>query len=336
MPGRARNQIQHDIGAGRVRVNDEARPASHKVRAGERIDYDLPEETDQRPRPEMIPLRVVFEDEHLIVIDKPAGLVVHPAPGHATGTLVNALLAHIGPSLEGVGSEATDDESGETGARWGIVHRLDALTSGLIMAAKTQPAYDALVAALGERRVRRQYLGLVAGYFKEDAGMIDRPIGRRRNDRKRMGIPREGGRPAVTDWRVLYQDRGLTLLALTLHTGRTHQIRVHMQSIGRPILGDPEYGWTRRRTLQDLPQDTRPVLSGVWPGRQMLHAARLAFMHPLAPACQLNCQSPPPADMAAVMSAMWGDIWQEKIARWQAEPAMITAEPGGEEPGERK
>jgi RluA family pseudouridine synthase len=327
----------------------------------------VPEPVDTSPRPEPIPLQIIFEDEHMLVLDKPAGLVVHPGPGHATGTLVNALLAHVGPSLEGVGtgsgralegaeaeeteaeteaeaqtdSEVIDydhehehensstealeagsgheDAAPEVGDRWGIVHRLDALTSGLMMAAKTQPAFDALVIAMGERRVHRQYLGLVAGYFKDDEGSIDRPIGRRKSNRKRMGVPREGGRVALTDWRVLYQDRGLALLALTLHTGRTHQIRVHMQSIGRPILGDPEYGWTRRRTLQDLPAESRALLAGVWPARQMLHATRLGLMHPLISACTLAFRSDPPADMAAVMDAFWGGVWRVKIEQWHAE-----------------
>jgi 23S rRNA pseudouridine1911/1915/1917 synthase len=239
----------------------------------------------------------------LVIIDKPAVLVVHPAPGHSGGTLANALLAHCGPSLEGVGGEG----------RWGLVHRLDAGTSGLLVAAKTQPAYEALVEAMAERRIRRQYLGIVVGQLREASGTIDRPIGRRPGDRKRMGIVRDG-RPARTDWRVLLQAGGLGLVALTLHTGRTHQIRVHLQAIGRPILGDEDYGWTKRRALESFDAERRPQLARDWPARPLLHAARLKFEHPIETGRELEFLMPPPADFDPIAKEFWGGEWRGKIA----------------------
>ena len=305
--GRARNQIQNDLEAGLIRVAGKVQPARYRVRLGELIEYDLPEVIVSTLQPESIPLNIVFEDEFMIVIDKPAGLVVHPAPGHASGTVANALLAHCGPSLEGVGGED----------RWGLVHRLDSLTSGLMMAAKTQPAYEALVEALSERRVSRQYLGVVIGSFKEDEGTVDRPIGRRPNDRKRMGVAREGeGREARTDWRLLCQSDGLALLGLALHSGRTHQIRVHLQSVGHPILGDNEYGWTRSRTLQMMEQHLRNRVMAVWPERQLLHAAKLSFEHPILPDTPLTFQSPLPEDMRRVVEMVWDDQYQPALKAW--------------------
>ena len=304
--GRARNQIQHDIEAGRVLVNGAARPARYRVALGDRIEHDPPQTPPSILLPENIPLNIIFEDEQMIVLDKPAGLVVHPAPGHAQGTVANALLAHCGRSLEGVGGEG----------RWGIVHRLDALTSGLMLAAKTQAAYEALVQALAERRVRRHYLGLVIGTFKENQGTVDRPIGRRKGDRKRMGVLREGGLEARTDWRLLCQGEGLGLLGLTLHSGRTHQIRVHLQSIGHPVLADSDYGWSKPRTMQSMNQELRSRLAVVWPERQMLHAALLMLEHPTAPRCQLRFQSALPDDMTRVMGVVWEESWREPVREW--------------------
>lgn len=304
--GRTRSQLQHDLENGRVRVNGELRPARYGVALGDVIEYDPPEAIDTRLRPEAIPLNIVYEDEHLVVIDKPAGLVVHPAPGHDGGTVANALLAHIGPALEGVGGEG----------RWGIVHRLDNLTSGLMMAAKTQPAYERLVAALSEREVRRKYIGIVIGSFREGEGIIERPIGRRVSDRKLMGVLAEG-RPSRTDWRLIAQGDGLAILGMALHTGRTHQIRVHMQAIGHPVLGDSDYGWSKPRTLQEMAQGLRPKLSAVWPGRQMLHAAILRFQHPIDPDRPMAFESAPPADMVNVMNAVWGEEgWKPAVEAW--------------------
>lgn len=306
LPDRARNQIQHDLEAGHISVNGVAEPARYKVRLGDKIIYQIPAPDTERLKPESIPLAIIYEDEHVIVVDKPAGMVVHPAPGHHGGTLANALLAHCGPSLAGVGGEG----------RWGIVHRLDAHTSGLMVAARTQLAYRVLTAALAERTVNRRYLAIVIGSMHQDSGSIDKPLARKMTDRKKIGIAREGqGRASQTDWRVLVQDHGLSLLGLALHTGRTHQIRVHLESIGRPIVGDPDYGWTLARTLAAITPKLRPQLSAVWPGRQMLHATRLSFNHPSTNEPLLFTASPP-ADMTAVLDLAWPEIWKPAVVKW--------------------
>ncbi|MCE5231661.1 RluA family pseudouridine synthase [bacterium] len=305
-PDRTRSQIQHDLEAGHITVNGAAEPARYKVHEGDAITYTIPAPDTERLKPESIPLTIVHEDEHVVVINKPAGMVVHPAPGHLGGTLANALLAHCGPELAGVGGEG----------RWGIVHRLDAQTSGLMVAARTQLAYRALTAALARREISRRYVAIVIGTMHQDSGSIDRPLGRRVSDRKKIGIAKEGqGRPSQTDWRVIVQDHGLALLGLTLHTGRTHQIRVHLESIGRPILSDPDYGWTLPRTLAAVTPKLRPQLSAVWPGRQMLHAARLSFNHP-ATSEPLLFTAPPPEDMTAVLDLVWPNLWQPAIEKW--------------------
>ena len=305
--GRTRSQLQHDLEDGRVRVNGELRPGRYNVALGDVIEYEPPEEVDNRLLPEDIPLNIVYEDEHVIVIDKPAGLVVHPAPGHSGGTVANALLAHCGPALEGVGGDE---------GRWGIVHRLDNLTSGLMMAAKTQPAYERLVSALSEREVRRKYIGIAIGSFKESDGIIELPIGRRISDRKLMGVIAEG-RPSRTDWRLIAQGDGLALLGMALHTGRTHQIRVHMQAIGHPVLGDAAYGWSKPRTMQEMTQGLRPKLAAVWPGRQMLHAAILRFQHPIEEGRAMSFVSAPPLDMVNVMNVVWAEEgWKPALDAW--------------------
>ena len=318
LPERSRNQIQQDIEAGRVIVGGQPRPARYRVAEGDCIQYDLPAIEPTRVDPEPIALNIRYEDAHLIVIDKPAGLVVHPAPGHASGTLVNALLHHCGPSLEGVGGQD----------RWGIVHRLDAQTSGLMVAAKTPEAYDLLVEALARRAIRRFYVGIAVGSFMRDDGTVNAPIGRRTSDRKKMGV-RADGRSAATDWHLICQSDGLALLGLTLHTGRTHQIRVHLQSIGRPILGDLEYGWTRPRTFQAIPAALRPPLVAIWPARQMLHAARLAFDHPIESGQRIDLRSEPLPDMTAVLDAVWPGLWRKPLEEWLCRP-LPELEPADE------
>ncbi len=223
--------------------------------AGDTLLVRLPEPEACRALPQDLPLDVVYEDADLIVINKPVGLVVHPAPGHPDGTLVNALLHHCGDSLSGIGGAL----------RPGIVHRIDRDTSGLLIVAKNDSAHLALTAQLQDHSLYREYEAIVVGGFREDEGTIDAPIGRDTRDRKRMAIDRRQGRAAITHWKVLARYPGLSHLQCRLETGRTHQIRVHLASVGHPVLGDMVYGAKK----------PYPGLAG-----QCLHARRLTFTHP--------------------------------------------------------
>ena len=235
--------------AGRpVRKND--RPAP-----GDVLEVVLPDPEPIDVRPQDIPLDVVYEDGDVIVVNKPVGLVVHPAPGHPDGTLVNALLYHCGESLSGINGEL----------RPGIVHRIDRDTSGLIIAAKNDRAHLALAAQLQDHSLARTYEAVAVGNLREDSGTVDAPIGRHPVDRKKMAIDRKNGREAVTHWTVLARYPGYTHVECRLETGRTHQIRVHLASIGHPLLGDTVYGAKK----------PVPGLAG-----QCLHARRLRFVHP--------------------------------------------------------
>ena len=229
---------------------------------------DDPEPEEPEARPQNIPLDVVYEDRDVIVVNKPTGMVVHPAPGHPDGTLVNALLYHCGESLSGIGGQK----------RPGIVHRIDRDTSGLIIAAKNDAAHLALAAQLADHTLARTYECLAVGNFREDSGTVDAPIGRHPVDRKRMAVVRQGGREAVTHWEVIARYPGVTHLRCRLETGRTHQIRVHLAYIGHPILGDTVYG------------AKKPVagLTG-----QCLHAVGLRFIHPrTGEPVELTCPLP--------------------------------------------
>ena len=221
---------------------------------GETVSVTLPEAEESEARPEDIPLDVVYEDGDVIVVNKPVGMVVHPAPGHPDGTLVNALLHHCAGSLSGIGGQM----------RPGIVHRIDRDTSGLIIAAKNDAAHAFLAAQLADHTLARTYECLAVGNFKEDSGTVDASIGRHRTDRKKMAVVPDGRR-AVTHWEVIARYRGVTHLRCRLETGRTHQIRVHLAYIGHPILGDTVYGAKK----------PVPGLTG-----QCLHATALEFIHP--------------------------------------------------------
>jgi 23S rRNA pseudouridine1911/1915/1917 synthase len=245
------------IDAGRVLVAGAARPKSHRLDGGERVRWEPLEVPAAELLPERRPLEVRYEDEHLLVVAKPAGLVVHPGAGHATGTLVNALLGRDDPRLSSSGG----------GVRPGIVHRLDKDTSGLLLVAKDDAAHAALARDLAARRIERRYLALVQGHLDLE-GTVDAPIARHPRDRKRMGVV-AGGRPAVTHWRVRERLAGVDLVELRLETGRTHQIRVHLSSIGHPVVGDRTYGADPR--LAERTGATRPFL----------HAWRLRFRHPV-------------------------------------------------------
>lgn len=227
---------------------------SYRIAGGEELCVTLPEAEEPEAVPQDIPLDVVYEDEDVIVVNKPVGMVVHPAPGHPDGTLVNALLHHCGDSLSGIGGEL----------RPGIVHRIDRDTSGLIIAAKNDAAHQKLSAQLQDHTLARIYRCIVIGNLREDSGTVNAPIGRHPADRKKMAVV-AGGRSAVTHWSVLERFPGYTYVECRLETGRTHQIRVHMAHIGHPILGDTVYGAKK----------PVPGLQG-----QCLHAVGLRFLHP--------------------------------------------------------
>lgn len=262
-----RSQAARLIEEGRVCVNGRAAAKSARLAGGETVTVDIPEVRDTALVPQDIPLDVVYEDEDVIVVNKPKGLVVHPAPGHPDGTLVNALLHHCGDSLSGIGGEK----------RPGIVHRIDRDTSGLIIAAKNDAAHLALSAQLKDHSLSRTYECLVTGSMKQNSGTVDAPIDRAPGDRKKMAVV-PAGRRAVTHWEVIARYSGVTHLRCRLETGRTHQIRVHMAYIGHPILGDTVYGAKK----------PVPGLTG-----QCLHATGLRFVHPrTGQVVELHCPLP--------------------------------------------
>ena len=276
-PDFSRSRIEGLIKAGFVTVNGAvAEKAGQKVAETDEIGVEIPPPVPAEPQPENIPLTVVFEDEHMLVVDKAPGMVVHPAPGHFTGTLVNALL-HRCPDLSGIGGVA----------RPGIVHRLDQDTSGLLVVAKTQAAMDGLTRAFASHKsLTKTYLAVCHGRPRLDAGRIENLIGRHPVDRKRMAIVEKNGKLAITNWKVLGPGRaGTSLVECVIETGRTHQIRVHMASLGCPVIGDRVYG------KGALDRKLEPV-----PERQMLHAWRLKLWHPVF-GVEMSLEAPIPSDM---------------------------------------
>jgi 23S rRNA pseudouridine1911/1915/1917 synthase len=278
----SRSQARRWIEQGRVRVNEREVAASLRVRAGDLVEAIPPDPEPSSVAPESIPLAVLHEDEDLIVLDKPAGIVVHPAPGHPGGTLVNALLHHC-DDLTGVGDVL----------RPGIVHRLDRGTSGVLVVAKSDLAHRHLAEQFRDHSVDRVYLALVRGTPGAESGTVDLPIGRHVRDRKRMSVRTRGGREAATQWRVArrFSRSGRTLLEVRPRTGRTHQIRVHLATIGLPIVGDPVYG----RGGRAAPESSLE--------RPALHAERLAFTHPRT-GQRLDFRTPPPPDLAKLLAAL--------------------------------
>jgi 23S rRNA pseudouridine1911/1915/1917 synthase len=280
-PEHSRSRLQGWLKDGLIRLDGAAAEGKRKVYGGERIEFDLDAAVPPAPTlaqsAEDIPLSVVFEDEQLIVIDKPAGLVVHPGNGNASGTLMNALLHHA-PQLAGI-------------PRAGIVHRLDKDTSGLLVVARTLTAQTDLVRQMQARSVKRHYLALALGNVERD-GMVDAPLGRHAVQRTKMAVVRSGGREARTHYAVLERFAKATLLECRLETGRTHQIRVHLASIKHPLAGDATYGKTRSG---DARLDAFP--------RQALHAWRLALVHPVTGA-EMAWESPLPADFAALLEEL--------------------------------
>ena len=276
LPDRSRSFLKRLIENGRLLRDDETGRTivepSYRVKPGEKFLLEIPEAVDAEPIGEKIPLDVRYEDDDLIVMDKPAGMVVHPAPGNPSGTLVNALIAHCGDSLQGIGGVR----------RPGIVHRLDKDTSGLMVAAKTGPAHEGLTTQFSERTVERAYAALVWGLPRPAAGTIDGNIGRSRRDRKKMSVRREGGKPARTNYLVetVFHGGAASLIECRLETGRTHQIRVHLAHEGHPVIGDPVYGGgATRARLASVREDAAALISRL--ARQALHAKSLGFTHPV-------------------------------------------------------
>jgi 23S rRNA pseudouridine1911/1915/1917 synthase len=285
--GPSRAKIQRWIDDGRVLVNDAPQRASHKVRPGDRILVCIPPPVRTALRPEAIPLDILYEDEELLVVNKPPGLVVHPAPGHDRGTLVNALLHHCGALREVGGRE-----------RPGLVHRLDKETSGLLVVAKTEAAMRDLVAQFKHHTIERRYLALATGRFDRPQGEIALAIGRDRVHRKKFSPRTASPKASMTRYRVLEQFDTVALVEAAPLTGRTHQIRVHFAAIRHPLLGDALYGGPAVRRLTQLAgagPDGGPLIA-----RQMLHARTLGLRHP-ATGQVMRWEAPPPGDMAAVI-----------------------------------
>jgi 23S rRNA pseudouridine1911/1915/1917 synthase len=289
----SRSRLRRLIESGAVLVDGHTVKPSGLLHAGEWVEVTLPDPVAAEPEPQEIPLRVVLEDDDLLVVDKPAGLVVHPGAGTPDGTMVNALLARPG-SLSEVGGVL----------RPGIVHRLDKDTSGLILVARTDLAHRTLSAALARREVSRVYWALALRRFPKDAGEVNAPVGRHPSVRTRMAVVDRGGRDALTRWQVLEPFGGISLVECRLGTGRTHQIRVHLAHIGHPVLGDTLYGGspavaqhlvaTGDTALRAAVRDVR---------RQMLHAHRLSFQHPRTGE-RIQLESPPPADFDSVLALL--------------------------------
>ena len=281
-PALSRSLIQKCMEQGAVTLN--GRPAKKNARAaeGDLVDFVLPETEELPLTPQDIPLDVVYEDSDLIVVNKPRGLVVHPAPGHPDGTLVNALLYHCGDSLSGVGGAK----------RPGIVHRIDKDTSGLLVAAKNDFAHRGLSAQLADHSLYRVYEAVACGSFRETAGTVDRPIGRHPTDRKRMAVTERNSKPAVTHWELLASYKGYSHIRCRLETGRTHQIRVHMASLGHPLLGDGLYG----------ARCPDKGLEG-----QCLHARQLRLIHPRTGG-ELTLECPLPDYFQDVLSRLGPEI----------------------------
>jgi 23S rRNA pseudouridine1911/1915/1917 synthase len=281
----SRSQIQRLIKDGRVMVAGRPAKANQPVKAGQAVAVEVPAPVEASPEPEALPLPILYQDSDVIVVDKPAGMVVHPAAGHASGTLVNALLHHV-DDLSGIGGEK----------RPGIVHRLDRGTSGLMVVAKHDAAHEELARQFHDREVEKEYIALVWGEVM--AGRrIDLPIGRDPGDRKKMSARARRSREAVTRiTKAEHFGRMLTLAHLAIHTGRTHQIRVHLSAIGHPVVGDPVYGGVHRR----VPGDLRAVTHL---SRPFLHAARFAFTHPIE-GRRMEFASPLPEDLQQVLDEL--------------------------------
>jgi 23S rRNA pseudouridine1911/1915/1917 synthase len=284
-PAVSRGAIQRLIEQGHIRVNGRTVKPTHTPRAGEQVEVHWPEARPTDLQPEDIKLDILYEDEALVVLNKPPGLVVHPAAGHEEHTLVNALLHHCAGQLSGIGGVA----------RPGIVHRLDKETSGCLVVAKNDATHLALSAQFATRKVEKVYHAILCGELPRERGEIHAAIARHPSHRKRMAVDEDVGRAARTGYRVLERLRSSTLVEAILHTGRTHQIRVHFQFLGFPLVGDATYGSRQNQRLSDL--------TGYTASRQMLHAYQLAFIHPRT-AKRLSFEAPRPEDFRDALSAL--------------------------------
>jgi 23S rRNA pseudouridine1911/1915/1917 synthase len=284
-PTLSRGSIQRLIDQGAIRVNGQSVKPTHRPRAGEQIAIHWPEPEPAEAQPEAVPLCILYEDEDLLVLNKPPGLVVHPAAGHQEHTLVNALLHHCHGQLSGIGGVA----------RPGIVHRLDKDTSGCLVAAKNDFTHLALASQFARRQIQKVYHALVCGEILTAAGEIHAAIARHPNHRKRMAVDDGSGREAWTTYRVLQRTPSATLVEAELHTGRTHQIRVHFHHIGFPLVGDQTYGKRQNQRLLETTGYTAP--------RQMLHASSLAFVHPRT-AELTRYEAPLPSDFREALTAL--------------------------------
>jgi len=284
--GVTRSRIQSWIASGRVLLGDtSARKAGEALRVGDRVAWDPPPAVDDRIEAEAGPLDILWSDDDLLVLDKPADLVVHPGAGRRTGTIAHRLLGAY-PELAGVGGPG----------RPGIVHRLDRGTTGCLVVARNRRAHEALARAFASRQVEKRYLAIVWGKPRQASGTIDAPIGRHPTDRKKMAV-RPRGRPALTRWKVIASSGPVSLLEFDLATGRTHQIRVHAKHFGHPLVGDPVYGEARHR---GIPAAARKALAEF--PRPALHAWRIAFTHP-ATGRRLACEAPVPDDLRQLWRA---------------------------------
>jgi len=294
LPGFSRSSVQRLIRDGYVRWRGQPQTkCGTHVRSGDAVEVDLPPPVPAIARPQPIALDILFEDDALLVLNKPAGMVVHPAAGNREGTLVNALLHHC-RGLSTIGGVE----------RPGIIHRLDKLTSGLLVVAKNDLAHRHLAAQLASRTMKRTYLAVVWGQIEPPTGTITADIGRHPRDRKRMAVVKQSGRPAVTHYRTVMAAGGLAVLELSLETGRTHQIRVHLLHVGHPVVGDKQYGLRGKRLaerLADLPSPLRALAAGS--PRQLLHARRLGFAHPVS-GNLLEIEARLPDDVASLVAAM--------------------------------
>ena len=286
-PSMSRERLKVLVKSGALEgANGLVRDPAIKVRGDERFTLSVPEPAAALNEAQDIPLRIVYEDEHLLVVDKPAGLVVHPAAGNFDGTMVNALLHHCGGSLSGIGGVA----------RPGIVHRIDKHTSGLLVVAKHDVAHEGLARQFADHSIERRYLAIVNGVPVLPKGTVDAPLARSSTNRKKIAIVSAGkGKRAVTHWTRLTPLRDAALVECRLETGRTHQVRVHMASIAHPLLGDPVYGGSGKAH--------RALLADLGFGRQALHAARIGFIHPVTKG-RLSFDSALPSDMQELFSAL--------------------------------